>query len=487
MPWEVRQSGSADKPHCVHKKDTGESVACFPTKEAADAHLRALYAQVGPQEDLPQHDSREDGVTRRAFRLDSGRLAKAKRTPQGGIRADGTIAIAKVLEYRNTDGSIRREWFPESEAKREDSLATLEVAAVTMRHPREMVTARNYRDYNVGLIRAPRFADGAQHAEIVVQDAEQLDAIEADGAELSAGYHCDLVEKPGVTPDGEPYDAIQKNRVYNHVGIGPIGWARAGAGAALHLDGHDDLPLLDSDGNCRLDHAPTTRRPPRKDGNDPATPATGEIPMMKLMIDGVEVEMPEAAAEVVKKALEMRDAKLKEAAPAPAAPLDSKEALRRDAMEATLQARIDAQTGEIAELKTKLADATDPKKVQEAAQAVAKLDGDCRRLAPSVKLDGLSDPFAKMRAALTAARVEIPSDTDLQARGFDPATYVGSRFDAELARVPARRAAKDQLEAARAVVEEAPVERKDAYAEMRARRIRENANRPGQTPAHEEV
>jgi hypothetical protein len=357
------------------------------------------------------------------YRIDAGRLGKATRTPQGGIEVDGTIALSRVLEYRNVDGSVRREWYPPDEAKRQDTLDSLEVAAVTLRHPREMVTPANFRSLNRGLMRKARYdeATRGQLAKIVVQDAEQLDAIERGDGELSGGYHCTVDETPGTTPDGQHYDAIQRGRVYNHVGLGPVGWARAGASASLHLDGGDDLPRLDANGDCITD------------SNDPApTPvAKRTATMVKIRIDGVDHEVgSDTAAQAVTKALADRDAKLDAATKAEAQ-------ARKDASDA--QAKLDAEAKAHADTKSALVKANDPAVRAAEAASVAKLDADCKRLAPSVKLDGL-DAIAKKKAALVAAKVNLDGKDD---------AYVASRFDAELDRVPAREDARAKLAATR--------------------------------------
>lgn len=43
MPWSIKKSGDS---WCVVADDTGEKVKCHPTREAALAHQRALYANV---------------------------------------------------------------------------------------------------------------------------------------------------------------------------------------------------------------------------------------------------------------------------------------------------------------------------------------------------------------------------------------------------------------------------------------------------------
>lgn len=42
MPWKIEKRGNQ---YCVVKK-SGETVKCHPTREKAEAHLRALYANV---------------------------------------------------------------------------------------------------------------------------------------------------------------------------------------------------------------------------------------------------------------------------------------------------------------------------------------------------------------------------------------------------------------------------------------------------------
>ena len=46
MPWHVAKSSScpASKPWAVIKDSDGKSVGCHPTKEKAEKHMAALYA-----------------------------------------------------------------------------------------------------------------------------------------------------------------------------------------------------------------------------------------------------------------------------------------------------------------------------------------------------------------------------------------------------------------------------------------------------------
>ena len=87
---------------------------------------------------------------------------------------------------------------------------------------------------------------------MIVQDAAAIAVVEAGQCrELSCGYICDLDETPG-TYHGQPYDAVQRRIRYNHVGIGPRNWGRAGSSVALRIDAADtnDAPEV-----MRLDAA----------------------------------------------------------------------------------------------------------------------------------------------------------------------------------------------------------------------------------------
>jgi hypothetical protein len=157
-----------------------------------------------------------------------------------------------VLDYRRADGTVVRELRPPSEVFAPASLATLSAAPLTDLHPSEMVSPANVRKLAIGHVSDDVRQDG-QHvaANVTVQDAAAIAAVEAgQRRELSCGYTCDLDETPG-TYNGQPYDAVQKRIRYNHVGIGPKNWGRAGTSVALRIDADDsDQPEV-----MRLDAA----------------------------------------------------------------------------------------------------------------------------------------------------------------------------------------------------------------------------------------
>lgn len=175
-----------------------------------------------------------------ALRLDTAApLRRVVETPQGGLRVEAAVSRAGVLRYRDTAGQEWAELVPAEELGAEDSLATLRGATVTDLHPPGLVTAESYRDVAVGHVHDDvRVEGGYLVATLTVNDAAECERIRAgQRKDTSAGYVCDLDETPGVTPEGESYQRVQRRRRYNHVGLGPEGWGRAGSDVGLRLDG----------------------------------------------------------------------------------------------------------------------------------------------------------------------------------------------------------------------------------------------------------
>lgn len=170
-------------------------------------------------------------------RYDVAELGQVERTPQGFLRAPAYLTRAGILEYRRADGRVVRELRPPQEVFSAMSLGTLSAAPLTDLHPPEMVTPGNVRKLAIGIVSDDVRRDGDHvAARVTVQDAASIAAVEAgERRELSCGYQCELDETPGEYK-GERYDAVQRNIRYNHVGLGPRNWGRAGSTVALRLD-----------------------------------------------------------------------------------------------------------------------------------------------------------------------------------------------------------------------------------------------------------
>jgi hypothetical protein len=313
------------------------------------------------------------------------RLGKFSRTGAGAVRVPATISRTGIQVYGD-----RREYRPDSEVFSAESLASLASVPVTLGHPADPVRADNWRALAVGHVsdsppEARVRVDGAPNVEwvratVIVSDAGVQGAIErGEVAEVSAGYTCELDETPGVAPNGERYDAVQKNIRFNHLAVLGVGErARAGADARLRLD------------------------------NSRGT-APGET-MVKIVIDGVEYEKNSDAHIAAVLAAAKKDADTQLAA--------------KDVALATEKARADKAEAERDAARKDAA----PERIDALVTEQLKLRSDAVRLLPAdYKFDG--------KTAL-----QIRTDA-VVAKGVDvngkSAEYVSAYFDALLKQAPA--------------------------------------------------
>lgn len=269
-------------------------------------------------------------------RYDAARLGNTKKTSQGFLRAPARVTRTGVLTYHRADGTVVRELRRPDSVFAADSLATLADAPVTDLHPRDMLSPSNAKQLAVGHVSgASARADAGRfvEAQLVITDAAMIAAIEAGNrSEVSCGYTCDLLHGAGVF-NGEHYDAEQKNIVYNHVGIGPRNWGRAGAEVALRLDSKtpDDFALGEGAARAVLTDEP------KRDSN---------MDLVTVRIDGIEAQVSPTTAQILQRTLDARDASVRDAA----------------SKLTDLQKRFDAQQAELDATKTQLAQAADPKR-----------------------------------------------------------------------------------------------------------------------------
>lgn len=153
----------------------------------------------------------------------------ATKTAEGFIRDTPIVGRTGILVYRNADGTERKEYRPPEEAFKADSLASLQGKPITIGH-KAYVTAGNAAQVApIGSVLSAGRQDGDTiRADIVIYN------LDTSARELSCGYTLDLDETPGTTPEGEHYDAVQRNIVYNHLAVCSRG--RAGI-ARLNMDG----------------------------------------------------------------------------------------------------------------------------------------------------------------------------------------------------------------------------------------------------------
>jgi len=175
------------------------------------------------------------------IRLDASRV---KELPDGSIRVPAVLTHTGIFPYRNPDGSVRREYRPAEEDFRADAIASFADVPVTISHPAERrVDATTWRRDAIGhLSGAPRQDGENMVGDLLIRDAGAVARVRSgDLHNISCGYRVDYDSTPGVTPDGQKYDGVQRNLVGNHVAILPrLQLPRGGESCSLRLDSEDN-------------------------------------------------------------------------------------------------------------------------------------------------------------------------------------------------------------------------------------------------------
>lgn len=344
-----------------------------------------------------------------ALRFDRSDFPKAEVTPQGYLRAHAYATRTGVFPYRMADGSIKKEYRSAAEVFKPESMKTLAGIAMTNLHPKEaLLNPENTKKHMIGFTGDNvEVCDGKfLSTTVTVTDKDGIDAIKSGQQELSCGYSCDLVPEPGISPDGEPYDFVQRNIVYNHLASVPKG--RMGADSRIHLDA-DDGEMVNSKENSQM---PKLKIGDKEYDASPELHAAHEAMMgeHKKKMDEMQAKMDDY----------MKQSNSKQAKPAvegeqEAGKQDLPEMQKKmDAMQARLDAAID-------ELK-KGAPRTDTTALDVAVRERMSLVETARKIVPeSVKLDAMSNEDV-MKEVIKADN----KDVSLEGKSTD---YVKARYD----------------------------------------------------------
>lgn len=197
-------------------------------------------------------------------------------TDEGFLVVPAKIARTGIQEYQAfemglTDKEptdIIRVYRPEDEVFNPDSLASFANKPVTDDHPTSLVDTTNAKELSVGHSGPEVTKDGIFAITVLhVTDAIAIKNIEDGKVELSNGYTSDIEWSPGVAPDGENYDAIQRNIKGNHIAL--VSKGRCGPACKVS----DNLPAK----------------------------ITKEPIMATVNIDGVDFEMSDQALQATRK------------------------------------------------------------------------------------------------------------------------------------------------------------------------------------------
>lgn len=222
------------------------------------------------------------------------RLDKAERLDNGWLRVPATIGRVGVFEYYTADGKVVREYRPPEEVLDPASIASFEAVPLTNDHPPTRLDAANARAYSSGSVGSVRAAGQQVEGMVLVTDASTVAAAAGGKRQLSPGYTVVLDPTPGVTPEGEHYDAVQRRIRGNHVALvqdgrqGPSVALRMDSGAAMARSLAPEVTTMDDEDD-------------KQDGKGKA---------IKAMIGDSEFEISSAEAKAVKKLLkDMRSGK----------------------------------------------------------------------------------------------------------------------------------------------------------------------------------
>lgn len=330
---------------------------------------------------------------------DTVSIAGTHKRADGYLVVDARVARTGVQRYLGSE--VGRPELPFVDVYRSpeevfsnDAMASFAHRPVTDDHPSVPVTADNWKDFARGQTGDEvRQDDKFLRVPLMVADGATIAKVESGKQELSNGYTCSLDFTPGFTPDGEAFDASQKNIRGNHIAIVQAG--RAGKECRI------------GDGSAQnWGSSPVTTQQKDSDMSDA---------LRNMLVDGFPVMVSDTTATVITKVVADRDAAI--------------------AANSTLQAQFDAKMKEkeeelakkdaaLADAATKVLDQTGIDKL--VADRVA-LETTAKTLVPDMKTAGLSDN--DVRKAVVVAK--LGDDALKMADGKDEAyqtAFVDARF-----------------------------------------------------------
>lgn len=319
---------------------------------------------------------------------DAAPISGLRKTRDGYAVAEVRAARIGVQDYAGREVgrpelAMVKVYRPAESVFAADSLASYGFKPVTINHPAQGVTADSWKDLAVGIVGGDVVRDGGfVKVPLALMDAAGIKHVEDGTREISMGYLCDLVFEDGVTPEGEAYQAIQKDIRINHLALVPKG--RAGPHCRIGDQGFSDPETV---------HQPTGDR---------------HMALKTIIVDGLPVETTDAG----EAAINLLRGKLADAANVlQTANTNHTAALAaKDAELAAKDAEIDSLKGKV--LDTAALDAL----VADRADVVGK----ARALDPKVVTDGKT--IAEIKRAVLGDAVKDKPDA-----------YVDAAFDLKTA------------------------------------------------------
>lgn len=324
------------------------------------------------------------------FLTDRVSVSAPRRTADGYLVADVKVARTGVQDYLGSelgkpDMPIVRLYRPPEEVFSKDAMTSYAYRPATVDHPAHMVDSSTWKAVSAGQTGGEVVRDGEfVRVPLVLMDGAAIKAYESGKRELSMGYTAEIVFRDGVTPEGQPYDAVQTNLRMNHLAL--VDKARGGAQLRIGDGGAPGAP-------------------------DPGPHHHQKEPTMSdktILVDGLSVVTNDAGAQAIGKL----QAQLKDTQTAQASADHTHQAAIavKDAEIAKRDAEIDGLKGQV------LSDAALDQRVQQRGDLIGKA-----KAIHDADYSGKTD--AQVRAIAVAAKLG-----DAAVAGKHEA-YVEARFD----------------------------------------------------------
>lgn len=311
-------------------------------------------------------------------------LESVRRTSDGYLVGTAPVARTGIQIYDGAElgmpdrGAIRV-YRSEDQVFADEAIRSYAYRPITVDHPSERVTSQNWRDLSAGMTGGDVMRDGQLvRVPMTLMDESAITEWEGGKRELSMGYDAEIEFTDGVSPEGERYDAIQKNMRMNHLAL--VARARGGDQLRLGDDNHGGKPKM-NEGNANL---------------------------RTVHLDGLPVETTDAGAQAIERL--QTDLKAERQKVTDAEANHAKEIEAKDAELAKRDAKID-ELG-----KKVLSDADLDKRVNDRADLIAKA-----RAVHDADYSGKSDSEIRKMAVAGALGDEAVADKT------EP--YIEARFD----------------------------------------------------------
>ncbi|WP_025184027.1 DUF2213 domain-containing protein [Leptospira kirschneri] len=324
----------------------------------------------------------------RVTTFDTGEI-EVYETDEGFLRARVTIARTGVFLYLR-DGKVQREAKLPEELFKKSTIDSCRLKPVADGHPplgdcRGLITPTNYQKYTKGTFGDTVeivSGDRIETTEIVYDESLILSLKAGEKHQVSIGFESWIDKTPGLFPGtGEPYDAIQRDIVVNH--LSHVLRGKGGEEVKVHLDSSDEIGYMIQEET--MDKKSDAKKEPVQDGvEDPKTEA-----------QSAPDEIPESVFLTLRNFFTKILGEAKTETPTT---MDDKKT-------SELQSQIEALKKENEELKKKGApnvpeakqDAIDDK-IKDAVSARINLIDSAKAVVPELRTDGLSDREIRLKA-----------------------------------------------------------------------------------------